>query len=155
MERKRQVFLQHGVIGLKRVDQIFKKTSKNAVDLFVVSSDHEKEIIEKNFGYKDEEIIVTGLSRWDVLIDKSAGQSTILLMPTWRVWMDDLPEEKFMQSEYYVQYATLLTSPVLEKTLDQYNISLISLFTRSLKHISVNFPLTIDGLKYMSLGKCN
>ncbi|PFN80578.1 hypothetical protein COJ85_29605 [Bacillus sp. AFS076308] len=124
LERKRQVFLQHGVIGLKRVDQIFRKTSKSAVDLFVVSSEHEKEIIKNNFGYKEEEIIITGLSRWDVLTDRSNGQSTILLMPTWRSWMDDLPEDKFVNTEYYRQYASLLNSDVLEKLLAQYDIQL-------------------------------
>jgi CDP-glycerol glycerophosphotransferase (TagB/SpsB family) len=121
---KRQVFLQHGVIGLKRVDQVFKKTSKNAVDLFVVSSSHEKQIIINNFGYKDEEIIITGLSRWDVLTDQSNGKATILLMPTWRVWMDDLPEDKFIQTEYYRQYEALLNSDNLERMLEMYDISL-------------------------------
>jgi CDP-glycerol glycerophosphotransferase (TagB/SpsB family) len=124
LDRKRQVFLQHGVIGLKRVDQVFKKTSKNAVDLFVVSSQHEKKIIISNFGYKEEEIIITGLSRWDVLTDKSQGQSTILLMPTWRSWMDDLPEDKFVQTEYYRQYEALLNSRTLDDTLEKYDIHL-------------------------------
>ncbi|PAE38146.1 hypothetical protein CHI06_18790 [Bacillus sp. 7884-1] len=124
LDRKRQVFLQHGVIGLKRVDNVFKKASKNAVDLFVVSSEHEKEIIKNNFGYKEREIIITGLSRWDVLKDKSTGQSTILLMPTWRSWMDDLPEDKFIRTEYYKQYVSLLNSYDLEKLLEQYDIYL-------------------------------
>lgn len=124
LNRKRQVFLQHGVIGLKRVDTVFKKTSNNAVDLFVVSSDYEKQIIKNNFGYKEKEIIVTGLSRWDVLKDKSTGQSSILLMPTWRSWMDDLPEDKFIKTEYYKQYVSLLNSDYLEKVLAQNDIDL-------------------------------
>ncbi|PGV53336.1 hypothetical protein COD92_07015 [Bacillus sp. AFS037270] len=124
LDRKRQVFLQHGVIALKRVDQVFKKSSKGAVDLFVVSSEHEKEIIKQNFGYSDDEVIITGLSRWDVLTDQSQGKSTILLMPTWRSWMDDLPEEKFILSEYYRQYESLLNSQELNQTLDQYDIHL-------------------------------
>ncbi|MED4224281.1 CDP-glycerol glycerophosphotransferase family protein [Neobacillus cucumis] len=126
LDRKRQVFLQHGVIALKRVDQVFKKSSKGAVDLFVVSSEHEKEIIKQNFGYREEEVIITGLSRWDVLTDQSQGKSTstILLMPTWRSWMDDLPEEKFIQSEYYRQYESLLNSQDLDQLLEQYDIHL-------------------------------
>jgi CDP-glycerol glycerophosphotransferase (TagB/SpsB family) len=148
LDRKRQVFLQHGVLALKRVDQTFKRTSKNSVDLFVVSSNREKELVKKNFGYKDEEIIVTGLSRWDVLTDQSQGQSTILLMPTWRSWMDDLPEDKFIETEYYQQYESLLHSSDLEKILDQYNISLnffihpkfktyIDQFTSSNKRVNI------------------
>jgi CDP-glycerol glycerophosphotransferase (TagB/SpsB family) len=124
LDRKRQVFLQHGVIGLKRVDQVYKKTSRNAVDLFVTSSNFEKEIIKNNFGYKEDEIIVTGLSRWDVLTNQSNGPSTILLMPTWRSWMDDLPEDKFVMTEYYKQYVSLLNSRQLEEILNQFDIHL-------------------------------
>ncbi|TWD92401.1 CDP-glycerol:poly(glycerophosphate) glycerophosphotransferase [Neobacillus bataviensis] len=124
IDRKRQVFLQHGVIGLKRVNQIFKKTGKGAVDLFVVSSEHEKGIIKKNFGYKEEEIILTGLSRWDVLTDQSNGQPTILVMPTWRSWMDGLPEDKFIKTEYYKQYVSILNSRLMEDTVERYAIQL-------------------------------
>jgi len=123
---KKHVFLQHGVIALKRVDSIYKKTSKNAVDLFVVSSESEKNIIKNNFGYLDEEVIVTGLSRWDVLVDKTKQmeQSNLLLMPTWRSWMDDLPEEKFIETDYYKNYIALLNSKELAGMLEQYNIAL-------------------------------
>ncbi|NEY19383.1 hypothetical protein G4D61_05295 [Bacillus ginsengihumi] len=124
LKRKKLVFLQHGVIGLKKVDHIFKKTSSNAVNLFVVSSNYEKSIIRDNFGYKDEEIILTGLSRWDQLTDKSCGKKTILLMPTWRSWMDDWTEEKFIKTEYYRQYTSLLNSLELERILVKYDIEL-------------------------------
>lgn len=124
IEHKKQVFLQHGVLGLKKVDQIYKKTSRNAVNLFVVSSEHEEEIVRNKFGYNTNEIIITGLSRWDVLEDKSQGRSAILLMPTWRSWMDDLPEDKFIQTDYYQQYVSLLNSEYLFVLLEQYNIEL-------------------------------
>ncbi len=39
--------------------------------LFVVSSGYEQKIIHDYFGYDNEEIIITGLARWDVLEDKS------------------------------------------------------------------------------------
>jgi CDP-glycerol glycerophosphotransferase (TagB/SpsB family) len=124
LNHKTQVFLQHGVIGLKRVDQIFKKGIRNSIGLFVVSSENEKNIIKNNFGYKDKEIIVTGLSRWDVLKDESKKKASILLMPTWRSWMDDLPEDKFVQTEYYQHYVSLLNSHKIDNLLKEYNIHL-------------------------------
>lgn len=124
LKNKRQVFLQHGVLGLKKVDQIYRKTSKNAVDLFVVSSEYEKQLVKNNFGYEEDEIILTGLSRWDALIDKSSNNSSVLLMPTWRSWMDDLPEEKFIQSDYYKQYVSLLNSSLMSDLLEKYNMEL-------------------------------
>ncbi|WP_207205172.1 CDP-glycerol glycerophosphotransferase family protein [Peribacillus sp. TH16] len=124
LKNKKIVFLQHGVIGLKKIDHIYKKTSSNAVDLFVVSSQFEKEIVKNTFGYKEEEIIITGLSRWDQLNNKSVGKKSILLMPTWRSWMDDIPEEKFIDSDYYRYYVALLNSPELERILIKYDIEL-------------------------------
>jgi CDP-glycerol glycerophosphotransferase (TagB/SpsB family) len=124
LNHKTQVFLQHGVIGLKRVDQIFKKGIRNSIGLFVVSSEMEKKIIKNNFGYKDKEIIVTGLSRWDVLTDQSKKPASILLMPTWRSWMDDLPEDKFVKTEYYKHYVSLLNSSDIENLLNEYDMQL-------------------------------
>jgi CDP-glycerol glycerophosphotransferase (TagB/SpsB family) len=150
---KRQVFLQHGVIALKRVDQVFKKTSNNAADLFVVSSEYEKNIIKSNFGYKDNEIIVTGLSRWDVLKDQSKGQSTILLMPTWRSWMDDLSEKKFMETEYYKQYTSLLNSHYLEEVLEQYDIKLNFFIHPKFKAYIDKFSSTNKRIKIYQYGE--
>ena len=71
--------------------------------LFVVTSEPEQKIIEKYFGYDKEEVIVTGFSRWDVLEDRSdPAHKEILLMPTWRNWLEDISEEAFRKSEYYL-----------------------------------------------------
>ena len=121
---KKHVFLQHGVTALKRVDYVFKKTTSNAVDLFVATSDYERNIIRNNFGYKNSEIITTGFCRWDVLKDKSTDRKEILLMPTWRNWMDDMPEEKFVESEYYKKYVGLLNSEKLNELLVKNNVIL-------------------------------
>lgn len=64
--------------------------------LFVVSSGYEQKIIHDYFGYDNEEIIITGLARWDVLEDKSdPAHKEIQLMPTWRSWLEDISEEQF------------------------------------------------------------
>ncbi|MTT30611.1 hypothetical protein GMB86_01100 [Terrilactibacillus sp. BCM23-1] len=124
LNNKRHVFLQHGVISLKKVDKVFNKKGHNASDLFVVSSDREKDIIKNNFGYDDNEIIVTGLSRWDVMQDKSKDEKAILLMPTWRSWMDDMPEDKFVETDYYHQYFSLLNESNLDQTLEKHHLYL-------------------------------
>ena len=64
--------------------------------LFVVSSKFEQKIIHDYFGYDNKEIIITGLARWDVLEDHSnLFHKEILLMPTWRSWLEDISEEQF------------------------------------------------------------
>lgn len=125
LDKKKIVFLQHGVIALKRIDYIFKKKKGNVVDLFVVSSEYEKSIVMNYFDYNEDEIINTGLCRWDVLEDKSdSNNREILLMPTWRSWMDGMSEERFAETEYYKNYIEFLNSNKLHKVIEKNHIKL-------------------------------
>lgn len=54
-------FLQHGVLALKRVENLFGAKGASSMTYFTASSEMEKSIIEENFGYKPEQIPVTGL----------------------------------------------------------------------------------------------
>ncbi|MFB9760947.1 CDP-glycerol glycerophosphotransferase family protein [Ectobacillus funiculus] len=150
VDQKKYVFLQHGVLGLKRVDNTFKVNSSNGAELFVVSSDFEKKIVEDYFGYKKENIIVTGLSRWDVVQDRSQEmpRKEIFLMPTWRNWLEEVEEEQFVQSDYYREYNGVLQSEKFLRVLKENNVVLnfyvhpkfmpyVSNFTSSNEHINV------------------
>ncbi|MDM5441380.1 CDP-glycerol glycerophosphotransferase family protein [Bacillus hominis] len=121
---KKHVFLQHGVLGLKKVDSIFKKGSPNGTNLFCVSSEYEKEIVKQFFNYTEDEIIVSGLARWDYLQDKSGEQKQILLLPTWREWLDEVSEEGFLDSQFYRQYERLLNDTTLVEQLEKHNVIL-------------------------------
>lgn len=125
LNRKKFIFLQHGVIALKRIDYLFNKRRNKAISLFAVSSDFEKGIIHNNFGFDESEIMVTGLTRWDVLRDKSqTGPKKIFVMPTWRSWMDGIPEKEFIESNYFKHYKELLESKKLNNILEKNNITL-------------------------------
>lgn len=118
---KKMVFLQHGVTAMKRVDYVFKKTAANKVDLFVATSEYEKEIINKYFNYDNSEIILTGFARWDVLKDTSKDnkRKEIFLMPTWRNWLDDVEPHVFEESNYFKNYIELLNSKRLAEVLEK------------------------------------
>lgn len=116
------VFLQHGVIALKQVDFFYGKGKRGDCDLFVVSTEAEKKIIVENFNYPPEEVINTGLPRWDVLHDKSKNQREILIMPTWRNWLDSVPDEDFEQSDYFRNYMELLNSRRFAEILEKYDL---------------------------------
>ncbi|PJN86689.1 CDP-glycerol glycerophosphotransferase family protein [Bacillus sp. mrc49] len=123
MNYKPLVFLQHGVIGLKKLNSIFKKSSINAPSLFVVSSPEEGKIIQNHFGYNKNELIVSGLPRWDVIENRSNGKR-ILVMPTWRVWLENLPFEEVEKSEYVQVFKTFLQSKELSRLLEQHDLTL-------------------------------
>src|SRR5690606_32029769 len=114
------IFLQHGVIGVSRVNHTLHKNRTN-YSLFVVSSEFEKEHVVKEFGYKENEVIVTGLARWDALEDTSTG-TEVLLMPTWRSWIKS--EQQLLNSDYLKNYLTLLHSKSLHHILERKNLTL-------------------------------
>lgn len=75
------VFLQHGIIkddlskGLNRFHKNFS--------LFVTSTKAEYEsVVSGNYGYSEDQVILTGLPRYDRLYDNNRKKITI--MPTWR-----------------------------------------------------------------------
>ncbi len=121
---KKIFFLQHGVIALKRIDELFSKSKSNAFDRFVASSKQEQQIITRYFGYDASEVCITGLARWDELEDKSKDYNEILLMPTWRNWLDEIEENTFIESDYYKNYTELLHSDRLKKILKKNNLKL-------------------------------
>lgn len=124
IRKKKLVFLQHGVTAMKRVDFLYGKGQYGACDLFVVTSQFEKDIVKKYFGYSDREILVTGFARWDVLWDHSKGSREILVNPTWRNWLESSDENLFLESDYFKNYKALLESERLLHILEKYDLTL-------------------------------
>lgn len=123
---KRFVFLQHGVLGYKRVDNIYGKQYVNRADLFVASSEFEKTIINRWFGYDDKEIIVTGLARWDKLVSEPSNPPMIFYMPTWRNWIFEVDdEEAFVNTDYYKEYYRIINSKELIDMLHETDTRLV------------------------------
>lgn len=155
VNRKKFVFLQHGVLGFKKVDSIYRKNGNNAADLFVTSSNTEKEIVKRNFNYNAEDVIITGLARWDVLKDKSKiqGQKEIIFMPTWRNWLDDVSEEMFLDSDYYKYYSSLLNSNKFKKILQDNNILLHFFMHPKFKAYINNFETNNERIRIYEFGE--
>ncbi|WP_010498640.1 CDP-glycerol glycerophosphotransferase family protein [Ligilactobacillus acidipiscis] len=153
LKKKPFVFLQHGVIALKRVDYVFNKRRNKEISLFTVSSDFEKDIIHNNFGFDLSEIMLTGLTRWDVLEDKSTEEDKkIFVMPTWRSWMDGIPEEEFIASNYFKQYKELLESKELNDILEKNNLTLHFLLHPKFSEYSDKFGIQSDRIKTYRFG---
>ena len=100
-----QVFLQHGVMGTKNMVANYGKNAPAGfhTDLFLVSSDFEKNMIVTDFGYDENEVFVTGLSRFDKLFEKDVEvKRQLLIIPTWRDWITS--DDVFLESEYFDRY---------------------------------------------------
>ncbi|TCI46131.1 hypothetical protein EVJ27_06480 [Exiguobacterium sp. SH3S2] len=121
VDQIKKIFLQHGVMGRKSAEY-HKFYYNHPFDLVITSSDDEKKMFIDHFRYKENEIAVTGLSRFDYLYrnHKKAlikDKKVILLMPTWREWLHD--SRAFEESRYFKEYLELLRNERLSKFLEE------------------------------------
>ena len=130
--KKKYIFLQHGVTKDDMSDLLNKRI--NQINLFITSTFDERNSIlnNPNYGYKEEEVPLVGMARFDNLIDYETKEQ-ILLMPTWRNYLVNPSYKKeknnlekiFLRSEYYKIYKSLLNSEKLKKILNKYKMKLI------------------------------
>ncbi len=123
LRKKPFVFLQHGVTALKKVDFFYGKGQGADCNLFIVTSRMEKDIVEKNFGYRPDEVEICGFARWDVLKDCSAHSREILIMPTWRTWLENADPAEFARSDYCRMYSSLLCSGEFGRMLEEMDLT--------------------------------
>ena len=124
--KKNGLFLQHGVTALKKSGVYFSKKKPNGIKYVATVSDVEQDIIVENWGYKENEVPILGFTRWDVLEDKSdPNDKFILVMPTWRGWLEDMDDEFFLASDYYKRYSEFINSKRLNDILKNNNVRLV------------------------------
>lgn len=116
------IYLQHGITAMKKL-KFNRKSYNGMIKKFIVCSESEKEIFVKQMGFSPEQVCVTGFSRYDTLEDKShlKKQKEIVIMPTWREWIEDA---EFETSSFYLKYAELLKSAELKRVITENNVKL-------------------------------
>ncbi|WJV19306.1 CDP-glycerol glycerophosphotransferase family protein [Rossellomorea marisflavi] len=121
----KKVFLQHGILGTKNILANYGKYAHSfETDLFLVSSEFEKKIVVNDFNYLPAEVKVTGLSRFDSLLNPDVPpKNQLLIIPTWRNWLSE--KETFVKSEYYSRYLALLQSEELRTFSKKYSMEIL------------------------------
>ena len=124
------VFLQHGIIK-DDLSKWLKKRDKN-ISVFITSAKPEyKSILEGNYYYTKDEVKLTGLPRYDGLIDKS--EKSILILPTQRRKLVEWNTEDkygktynpyFKQSEFFKFYNSLINDKRLLESLKKHGYKL-------------------------------
>src|SRR5699024_5823198 len=134
-----KVFLQHGVMGTKNMVANYGKNAMGFdTDLFMVSSDFEKNMIVNDFGYDPQDVFVTGLSRFDHLFEQDMQlKRQILIIPTWRDWI--LSDESFLESEYFYQYKQLINNSRLRQLSKEYNCDVLFCLHPNMQKYSLYF----------------
>jgi len=125
------IFLQHGVI-MADLSHWLNRNNKDITRL-ITSSEYEKDAILKgNYNYKDENILLSGLPRYDGL--KPISKKQILIMPTWRKNLvsskDPLTglrpyNETFKKSNYFMCFNQLINDKTLINTAKRLGYKII------------------------------
>lgn len=118
-------YLGHGVKAMKNV---VKNYGKNAADFhtdyMIVSSEKEKEIVIRDYGYQPTEVLVTGMPRFDTLFNETiTPKKQLLIIPTWRNWL--LSEELFFESDFFRSYSDLLNEEALHDVAKNKNMDIV------------------------------
>lgn len=121
------VYLQHGVMHAK-LPNMYSKEKVWQVDQVVVSTKFEKENLLQ-LGYREKDILTTGMPRLDQLVRKQSSQAEkrILFAPSWRrnlvrtVDGVQLPLEIFYHSAYYCDFSSFLRDETLHELLEKYD----------------------------------
>jgi CDP-glycerol glycerophosphotransferase (TagB/SpsB family) len=118
--RKPVVYLQHGIVAMKRI--FYNNNSYGGrLEKFIVSSEREKQLLVRGNRFNESRLAVTGLPRYDWLWDQRGDTPVVLLMPTWREWIS----ERFEESEFFRQYSLLLESRRLQDVLEYHEATLV------------------------------
>jgi CDP-glycerol glycerophosphotransferase len=123
--RATKIFLQHGVMGTKwMVPNYGKSVEAFETDLFIVSSEREKEYIVGDFGYEARDVAVTGLSRFDTLFNPDTPvKRQLLILPTWREWIVDA--DIYLDSEYHQRWNELLHDDRLQALATKHDLEIV------------------------------
>lgn len=114
--KNKRVFLQHGVA---KDDMPFLHYDKAKLSLFCCSALPEYTFIHNTFGYPEGVVQYLGLCRFDALHDLTPDPDLIILMPTWRMWIQRECKNdcEFKQSLYYTSWNSILNNPELDRLL--------------------------------------
>jgi CDP-glycerol glycerophosphotransferase len=121
--RARRIFLQHGVMGTKNMVANYGWSAPGfSADAFVVSSERERRMIVEDFGWPEDRVVVTGLSRHDRLFeDHPPPERRLLIMPTWRDWLQG-PED-VVASDFFRRWEEVLHAPEFWDFLERHDLS--------------------------------
>ena len=105
------VFLQHGLTK-DNVSSWLNKFNMN-LSLFVTSSPKEYEsIFQYPYNYKKDVVQLTGMPRFDNLKNEK-GEKQILIMPSWRRFLDNASEKTIAESEFFKKFNSLINNEQL------------------------------------------
>ena len=152
INKKPHVFLGHGVLALKRLNDSFLAKNMNSI-MTTVTSDAEADIVVNELGFRRHAAAITGYSRFDALEDISDQYNEILIMPTHRSWLFGVERDVFLASEYFQRYMELINSQEFIRMLKKHGMKAKFYLHPSIReHVSA-FTSSDESVEVVQYGK--
>lgn len=116
------IFLQHG-ITLNNISSWLNKYDKNLDFLLTASKKEYESLFKYYYNYEKDIIHLLGFPRFDNLKDEKT--KTILLMPTWRRFLNHENKYTISDSNYFKTYNSLINSKKLIQKAKEYGYNII------------------------------
>lgn len=117
----KRISLKHGIT---KEDLCELYAEKAQLSLLISGAKPEYEYMKETFHYKGNEIRYTGFARYDGLHDARVKRQ-ILVMPTWRAYLNKVSRNKIAHSDYVKAWNGLLHNDRLINALERYDIELL------------------------------
>ena len=129
-----RIFLGHGIT---KDDAKMFYYDRCKFRLFICGAEKEYEYVKNTFGYPKENVIYTGLARFDNLDLENKTNNLILITPTWRNYIKNQNDfDKFI-SNYY----KLLNNKSLLKLLKEKNIKIQIVLHKNMNKFKINYEV--------------
>ena len=130
LDNAERIYLQHGVLWAHI--PWYYSYDKAIVDREVVSTQFEIDNLTANYGFRETDLIPTGMARYDFIEHERPSQKRVLLCPSWRSYLvGELTSEGrapltriFLESTYYKKLMNLLHDERLCQVLNHYGYQL-------------------------------
>ena len=124
------IYLQHGVLHASL--RLQNSQERSQAEGIVVSSPFEVKNYMENYAYSREELITTGMARYDRIDRNVKPKNRILFAPSWRKYLTtevkaskwDVNIERITKSDYYKNFFAFLSDKSLHKALEENDIYL-------------------------------
>jgi hypothetical protein len=126
------IYLQHGVLHANFRPSKWNSAFQGFADKVVVSSEFEFDIYQKQYNFLPENLIKTGMARYDSIDRSIKAKKRVLFAPSWRKYLVknagpasySLDKSVLIESGYFQNILNFLASPGLQDLLENYDFEL-------------------------------
>ena len=127
-----RVFLGHGITTNNATMFYFDRCKFR---LFICGAKKEYEYVKNKFGYPKENVVYTGLARFDNLDLSKKINNFILIYPTWRKYINNQKDFDNFMNNYY----DILNNNDLINIIEKNNITIKLVLHKNMKKFNINY----------------